>query len=422
VKRSIALVAVCAAGLAGCRVGESTPPSGAAPTRLARTEPNVRVGIKLDTAAVFVSASSAAELVDASGAVIAHPAANERWTFTSDSAGKITATGAGGETAGTNSTPLIFRAPDNAFVTIGDRRYRGDVVIRTAGPGRLSAINVLEMEHYLLGVVGFEIGHLPPSQIEAVKAQAIAARTYSVGGMGSRNALGFDFYPTVADQVYGGTSGEDSIVTRAVLETRGQILTHDGQPILAYYSSTCGGHTADVDESWPWRPPQPYLKGRPDTDKNGDAYCKTSRRFRWTQTWSGDSLRAVLSRTLAERLHNPSFKVNRVEDVRLDGKTRSGRAEAVVVSADGVDYRVRADSIRWLLRPGKDVILNSSMLFEVDAQKSNGEVSNLEVKGGGWGHGIGMCQVGAINRAAAGQSYRDILSAYYTDTQVQKLY
>ncbi|HEX6559350.1 MAG TPA: SpoIID/LytB domain-containing protein [Longimicrobiales bacterium] len=389
---------------------------------MSRTEPNVRIGIKVDTAAVFVSASAASQLVDRDGNTIARPQANDRWTFHSDSSGRITGQSAAGETASTTAGPLILRTPDQAFVTIGDKVYRGDVLLRAAGPGRISAINVLEMEQYLLGVVGFEIGHLAPSQIEAVKAQAIAARTYSMGGMGSRNALGFDFYPTVADQVYGGTSGEDSVVTRAVLETRGEILTHNGQPILAYYSSTCGGHTADVDESWPWRPPQPYLKGRSDTDQNGEAYCKTSRRYRWTQSWSGDSLRAVLQRTLAERLRNPSFKVSRVEDVRLDGKTESGRATAVVVTVDGVDYRVRADSIRWLLRPTANVILNSSLILDLNASKSAGAVTALEVQGGGWGHGIGMCQVGAIGRAGAGQNYRQILSAYYTDTEVQRLY
>lgn len=421
--RSRGVAAICAVLLAGCRLGESTPSTGATPaTRTPGTEPNVRIGIKVDTAAVFVSASTAAELVDRDGNTIARPQANDRWTFTADSTGKITGQSAAGESVSTSAGPIILRAPDNAFVTIGDRTYRGDVLVRNAGPGRLSAINVLEMEEYLLGVVGFEIGHLPPAQIEAVKAQAIAARTYSVGSMGSRNALGFDFYPTVADQVYGGTSGEDSVVTRAVMETRGEILTHNGQPILAYYSSTCGGHTADVDESWPWRPPQPYLKGRADTDANGEAYCKTSGRFRWTQTWSGDSLRAVLQRTLAERLRNPSFKVTRVEDVRLDGKSASGRAQAVIATVDGVDYRVRADSVRWLLRPRQNAILNSSLIFELNATKTNGEVSALEVQGGGWGHGVGMCQVGAIGRARAGQNYRDILGAYYTDTRVQKLY
>jgi stage II sporulation protein D len=165
------------------------------------------------------------------------------------------------------------------------------------------------------------------------------------------------------------------------------------------------------------------LKGRPDTDENGEAYCKTSSRFRWNVSWRGDSLRAVLQQTLAQRLQKPEFKVNRVEDVRVTGNSKSGRAEAVAFTVDGATYRVPADSIRWVLKPTTGPAgLNSSLIFDLKATRTNGEVSRLDVRGGGWGHGIGMCQVGAINRAKAGQDYKQILSAYYTDANIEKLY
>lgn len=409
--------------LGACRLGETTPTVPGVPTvtRPAGAEPTVRVGIKLDTTAVYLSGSTEAQLVDRDGNVIARPAANQRWTFTADAEGSITATSAGGETVTASATPLTFRVPDNTFVTIGDKVYRGDVILRRASAGKLSAINVLEMENYLLGVVPFEIGRLPAAEIEATKAQAVAARTYAVGNMGSKNALGFDFYATVADQVYNGTSGEDSIVSRAVRETRGQVLTYNGQPIIAYYSSTCGGHTADADESWPWRSPQPYLKGRPDVDQNGKAYCDFSRRFRWDVSWSGDSLRAILQATLRERLKNPSLSITKLQDVHVVDKTKSGRVE-IEILADNQSHRIRADSIRWTLRPTPGGSLNSSLLFEVKATQDNGELKRLDVRGGGWGHGVGMCQVGAIGRARAGQSYRTILNAYYSDVEIASLY
>lgn len=416
------LVVVLAASLAGCRVGESTPANGAAPTKLAKKEQPVRVGIKIDTAAVFVSSTAGADIVDRDGNRIGRGGANERWTFTSDAAGAIAGVSDGGASVSTTAAPIVFRAPANAFVKIGDKVYRGDIVLRAAGPGRLSAINVLEMEKYLLGVVPFEIGRLKPAEIEAVKAQAIAARTYAIGNMNGRGALGFDFYATVADQVYGGATGEDSVATRAVLETRGEIITQAGQPILAYYSSTCGGHTADIDESWPWRPPQPYLKGNADTDANGEAYCKFSSRFRWAVSWSGDSLRAILQQTFAQRLRNPDFKITHVEDVQVNGHGPSGRVQALVFKIDGATYAVPADSVRWTLRPTPTGSLNSSLLFDVKATLENGEVKRLDVRGGGWGHAIGMCQVGAIGRARAGQSYHEILGAYYSGTDIKRLY
>ncbi|MGQ0816139.1 MAG: SpoIID/LytB domain-containing protein [Gemmatimonadota bacterium] len=417
-------VAVLALLLAGCRLGETTPTAPTTPDPgIGRpgAEPTVRVGIKLDTAAVFVSATGASTVVDRDGNIIARPGAGRRWTFTSDSANRITATSDDGESIASNAASLTWRVPNDAFVTIGERTYRGDVVVRTAGPGRVSAINVLEMEHYLLGVVPYEIGRLGANLIEATKAQALAARTYAIANMGSKNALGFDFYATVADQVYNGTMGEDTVVTRAVLETRGEIISHSGRPIIAYYSSTCGGHTADANESWPWRPPQPYLVGKPDLDPNGEAYCKASNRFRWAVSWAGDSLRAILQTTLRERLRNPALRIDRLEDVRVIDTTKSGRVELEIL-ADGQSHRIRTDSIRWTLRPTPTGSLNSSLLFEVAATKSAGEVSRLDVRGGGWGHGVGMCQVGAIGRARAGQNYRDILRAYYTDVDITRLY
>ena len=102
----------------------------------------------------------------------------------------------------------------------------------------------------------------------------------------------------------------------------------------------------------------------------------------------------------------------------------SGRAEAVNITADGVTHRIPADSIRWILRPRINTSLNSSLLFDLRAAATSegGAVSRLDVQGGGWGHGVGMCQWGAIGRARAGQNYRDILHAYYTDIEINRLY
>jgi stage II sporulation protein D len=138
-------------------------------------------------------------------------------------------------------------------------------------------------------------------------------------------------------------------------------------------------------------------------------------------SWPGDSLRMILQNTLRQRLNNPSLQLTKIEDVRVTDRYKSGRVQLEIM-ADGNSYRIRADSIRWTLRPTQTGSLNSSLLFEVNATKTDGEVSRLEVKGGGWGHGVGMCQVGAINRAKAGQSYREILGAYYTDTEITRLY
>ena len=410
--------------LAGCRAGETgptTPPT--TPTTPARTEPMVRIGLKVDTAAVVLSSTTAAQLLDQQGNVVANLGPNERWTFAARG-NEVIATSPTGSTSSSAGTPLRLQAAANGWLMIGDKAYRGEMLLRRAGNDRISLINVLEMEKYLLGVVPFEIGRAQ-GQLEAIKAQAIAARTYAIGGMGSRVALGFDFYATVADQVYGGASGEDTMVTRAVMETRGEIVTYRGEPIIAYYSSTCGGKTAAVAEVWPWRESKPYLKSRSDMMPDGQtAYCQPSNRYRWTVTWSDDSLRHVLQNTIGGRLNNPNFTIQRIDDVRITGTTESGRAEALNIVADGNTYRIPGDSIRWVLRPRVSGSLNSSLILELHALSPSpgSPVSRLEVQGGGWGHGVGMCQFGAIGRARAGQNYREILSAYYSDTEITRLY
>jgi stage II sporulation protein D len=227
----------------------------------------------------------------------------------------------------------------------------------------------------------------------------------------------------VMDQVYGGMQDEDSVVNRAVRETRGEIATHNGTPILAYYSSTCGGSTANIEDSWPNRTPLPYLRAVSDRIPGTDRYyCDTSNRWNWTTRWTREQLLAVLGQTLRAHTNGRVTSVRRIDNVRLVGRNPSDRA-IVELTADGQAYTLRADSVRWVMRPQPGpAILNSSKLAAVEATVDGGGVSALEIRGGGWGHAIGMCQVGAINRARAGQTHRQILQTYYTGAQLQKLY
>jgi len=401
--------------LAACRLGEAPPPERA-PTPAVHRE--IGIGILVDTASALVGASRDYEISTADGRVVAR-GSRDAWTVSADAAGRLRGV-RGGDRFGPVNGPLHLRASGGGNALIGGRPYRGAVLIRGDADG-VTVVNVVDIEQYLLGVVPLEIGRLPANLIEAVKAQAVAARTYAVGNLGKRRGLGFDFYATVMDQVYGGLAAEDSVVSRAVRETAGEIVTHNGRPILAYYSSTCGGRTASVQDSWPWHAPQPYLRSVSDTiPGTRDAYCATSSRFRWTASWSADSLKSILARTLGPRLRGG--RIQRLERIELTGRNSSGRAVAVRIRVDGETFNVPADSIRWVLRPDGVRLLNSSLLFAVESEMNADTLHRLEISGAGWGHGIGMCQVGAIGRARAGIGYRDILRAYYTDTQITRVY
>lgn len=128
----------------------------------------------------------------------------------------------------------------------GKGRYRGKIEIFPNAQGRLTVVNTLDLETYLRGVVPKEMGAWEFPSLEALKAQSVAARTYAVANRGKRVADGFDMSDTVADQVYGGRDGEQSLTDRAILETEGLFATYGGKPIQALFMANCGGHTVDV--------------------------------------------------------------------------------------------------------------------------------------------------------------------------------
>jgi stage II sporulation protein D len=132
-----------------------------------------------------------------------------------------------------------------------------------------------------------------------------------------------------------------------------------------------------------------------------------------------------LLEVLGQTLHahtGRAMQVSRVSGVEQVDSNAAGRA-TVRLTADGQDHVLRSDSVRWVLRPPPGTaILNSSRISDIDAAYEGGEVETLTIHGGGWGHGIGMCQVGAMGRARAGHSYEQILTTYYSGTELQRLY
>lgn len=159
--------------------------------------------------------------------------------------------------------PVTFASDDerNAPVRFNDKPYRGRLEVFPNAGGSLTVVNVLGMEEYVRGVVPNELSPGGYPSIEALKAQAIAARTYAVKNRDNFAAQGFDLLPTTRSQVYGGLSTEHPLSSRAVEETRGIIATYDGEPINALYTSTCGGRTENAENIFGGEA-APYLRGR----------------------------------------------------------------------------------------------------------------------------------------------------------------
>jgi stage II sporulation protein D len=315
--------------------------------------------------------------------------------------------------------PVVVRAVGaESIVTWNGKRYRGELVITKSDSGLL-VVNVLSMDSYLRGVVPLEIGVRTPAEFAAVQVQAVAARTYSYTRLNSSRA--FDMYATVQDQVYGGVDAERPQTDSAIITTRDVVIAYAGQPINAFYSSTCGGSTAGVTEVWNDRPDEPYL--RPVSDRipgtNG-YYCDPSPRFSWTQTWDGPALRAVMEKYLANYTNAPKTGLGRITGISEQGRTASDRVAALRVATESGTYTLQRNDIRFVLRNPQGSILNSTYFRHVTTT-DGGEVTNLTVTGRGYGHGIGMCQWGAIGRARAGQSFRTILETYYSGARVGRI-
>ncbi|UCF79285.1 MAG: SpoIID/LytB domain-containing protein [Candidatus Eiseniibacteriota bacterium] len=322
-------------------------------------------------------------------------------------------------------TLVISSAEPESFLMLGGKRYRGQFKIFRGRSGLLTLVNVVDVESYLRGVVPNEIGGLTPQILEAVKAQAIAARTYVFYFRGRYEEQGFDVLPTVQDQVYSGVEGERPVSDRAVAETFGTIITYKGQPIRANYSSTCGGATAAIEDVWPEKP-VPYLKKIVDKKPyQKEAYCSHSSTFRWKETWTGQEFESIFKRYFPlqyPKARQPS-ESEKLVDVKVAQRSKSGRVRVLeIVTTDSV-YRLTGDAIRLVVRrPVPQQSILRSILFDVNVQRQRGYAETIIFFGGGNGHGVGMCQMGAIGMARQNMSAKDILMHYYRGGKLSRVY
>src|SRR5207249_179058 len=287
----------------------------------------------------------------------------------------------------------------------------------------LTVMNRVPVESYLAGVLGGEIGIRRAEEAQALVAQAVVSRSFALKNRGRWEALGFDAWADVRDQVYNGVSGETPEVWSAVRRTTGEVLEYDGEIIEAYFHSTCGGSTAAAEEAFKAARGRPYLRPISDASGGGHHYCDVSPRFRWREEWDGTKLRSILSRTRPPgRDHAAGGDgLQRITDVAVTGTGPSGRVtELRIVWEDG-DVRVRGPDVRAVLRPEPDRLLQSTA-FQLFVTRQDGQVTRLVAAGTGSGHGLGLCQWGAIGRARAGQDYRKILTTYFPGTRLERLY
>ena len=307
----------------------------------------------------------------------------------------------------------------NQWFYLNGKRYRGILEVNYSPQDTAAlALNLVYIEDYLKGVLPAEIGNWSEKELEALKAQAIAARTYALNSLGSSKEEGYNLESTVADQVYAGADYEDQIANLAIKKTQGMVLSYDGRFIKAHYHANCGGWTESIEEVWN-KPPEPYLFSLGD-----DGFCSWAKNASWQESWSKEELEEIVSTYLKAYQEVPQGGIGKILDLQVQKRSPSGRVSVLELKTDKKVFRLEKDNIRWVLRREKPPhpILPSTF-FDIELIRNPvGELEKIIFRGSGNGHGVGMCQTGALGRARAGHTYKAILSYYYRGAKVVKIY
>jgi len=411
--RVVALLAVAA-----CAAPSKPEPERARPGRVVQDagDRTIRVLLSAKSPTARITSPSGLMFTHTDGSLVARALANQVWRLEHEGH-RVRAVRPDGVGTVWSDGPIVARADANALLSLDGKPYRGDVMFVGTDTG-LSVVNVVKIDDYLRGVVPLEIGTTAQSDSAAVQAQAVTARSYAYIHLGGDGRQPYDLTGGTLDQVYGGVAAETPVASEAVESTRTQVLKYGGRVVNAPYHSTCGGTTAAASEVWRSND-EPYLQRVSDRiPGSGRYYCDLAPRFRWTRIIEGGALTAALAQYLATYTSVPNRTPGIPREVTIGSHTPSGRVGTVTITTDRGNFVVRGNDVRFVLRPPNGEILNSTYFSVETTSAPDGSIARLTLHGMGYGHGVGMCQSGAIGRARAGQDYRTILRTYYPGTTV----
>lgn len=306
-----------------------------------------------------------------------------------------------------------------------DRDYHGNFFAATDRYGTLAAVNQVELEAYLKGVVPSEI--YPSSPYPALRAQAVAARGETLAKLGLKwGPDPYDTCATVKCQVYSGIGRETERTNKAVDETQGVVMREGGRIVDAVYAAVCGGHTEANESVWS-SPPDPALRPRrcgpatipsPVTDANIEAFlardqawCRgTQDKSRWTRSLTQSQLRTVLA-------EKAEIQVGEIRDLVPLGRGSSGRLLGLKVVGSQGEFTIRKE---YPIRKAFGGLRSALFVMDIERGPRN-RIEKVTFRGAGWGHGVGLCQVGARAQAKQGRSHEQILKSYYQGIVLERV-
>lgn len=273
------------------------------------------------------------------------------------------------------------------------QRYRGTLDIISKPNKKFLVVNTIELEQYIRGVLYHEVSHRWP--MEAMKAQAVAARTYALYQMKKNNADEYDVTGDIYSQVYGGKNSERFRTNIAVKRTMGKILVYNNKVLPAYFHASCGGHTENAKNIWGEN--LPPLSGVPCS------FCALAPHANWKRNFR--------SKDIQDKLAADGYRhMGAIHDIRVVSRNPSGRINNLHFSArDGTTTTIPGVKFRGIIGPNTI----KSNKYEVVMKGYY-----FDLIGKGWGHGVGMCQWGAHQMAEERHKYDEILSFYYPGADI----
>ncbi len=330
-------------------------------------------------------------------------------------------------------TNLLIQARTGGNLLLEKKPFRGVFEIKRERNGRITVINVLDVESYLYGVVRSEMP--PRSPLDALRAQAILSRTFALKNRDKHKKQGFGLTANVLSQVYKGIRAETPEAIEAVNSTRGVVLSHEGQLASVFYSASCGGLSENNKPVWGGTGIsylQPVHCG----------YCRDYSTYSWTTSVSFDEIR--------KKLAAAGVRVGKIAKIGLT-HTDTGRVENVTIHWGSRSVKVPGNKFRLALGAQKVRSLKFTVLHRIASASGKGTDSGelpeeaiqqiiyqymqdsttvtrassggvLRVAGTGFGHGVGLCQWGAKGQAEQGHDFVEILDFYFHGTRLARAY
>ncbi len=294
--------------------------------------------------------------------------------------------------------PVILTPYPNTNLIFRDKTYRGYFKIIYAGVWKYKKpclVNILPLEEYLFSVVACEIGPINEKNYESAKAQAVAARSYALFRMLQNQRKFYDIFASpILDQAYEGKKRETFLTTKAVKETKGEVLMDSKKIYKAMYHANCGGilHNGKRDS-------ERYSLAKPP-------FCKNSKNYKWEKNWEVKNF----IDTLKKIIHYQKNKPLRIKKIKLEKERKNQRVKRIRFYTNAGIFYISGNQFR-------NIFSLKSNFFEI-------KISNKKIKiiGYGYGHGKGMCQDGAMEMAKNGYDYKEILSHYYPKKKIRKIY